>query len=169
MRAYGEPGLVSLAELRELGRKFEVGHPTYFDDEVARGTADDTAIICYTSGTTGTPKGAMLSHHNLMVTARNAARFEGLGPDEEILSYLPMAWVGDHVFSYAQSILVGFAANCPESAATVLHDLKEIGPTYFFAPPRIWESILTNVLLRLEDCAWPKRKLVHFFLDLAQN
>jgi long-chain acyl-CoA synthetase len=111
----------------------------------------------------------MLSHRNLLVTARNAAEYEALRPDEEILSYLPMAWVGDHVFSYAQSIVVGFAINCPESGATVLTDLREIGPTYFFAPPRIWESILTNVLLRIDDCAWPKRRLVRFFLDLAQD
>src|SRR5438034_600933 len=110
----------------------------------------------------------MLSHRNLSVTARNAAAFEGLQSDEEILSYLPMAWVGDHIFSYAQSIVTGFAINCPESAATVLHDLKEIGPTYFFAPPRIWETILTNVMVRVEDCAWPKRRLVDFFLRLAQ-
>ncbi len=140
----------------------------HFDDELGRGRADDVAIICYTSGTTGVPKGAMLSHRNLSVTARNAAAFEGLQSDEEILSYLPMAWVGDHIFSYAQSIVTGFAINCPESAATVLHDLKEIGPTYFFAPPRIWETILTNVMVRVEDCAWPKRRLVDFFLRLAQ-
>ena len=169
MRGYSEPFLTSLAELQELGKKFEVGHPTYFDDELARGKPDDVAIICYTSGTTGRPKGAMLSHRNLIVTARNAAEFEGLQSDEQILSYLPMAWVGDHIFSYAQSIVTGFAINCPESVATVLHDLKEIGPTYFFAPPRIWENILTNVMVRLEDCAWPKRKLVHFFLELAQD
>src|SRR5438093_7239886 len=168
MRAYSEPGLVSLAELRELGRKFEVGHLAHFDTEVAKGGADDVAIICYTSGTTGVPKGAMLSHRNLIVTARNAAEFEGLQSDEQILSYLPMAWVGDHIFSYAQSIVTGFAINCPESVATVLHDLRQIGPTYFFAPPRIGENILTNVMVRLEDCAWPKRKLVHFFLELAQ-
>src|SRR2546427_77569 len=142
MRGYSEPFLTSLAELQELGMKFEVGHPTYFDDELARGKPDDVAIICYTSGTTGVPKGAMLSHRNLIVTARNAAEFEGLQSDEQILSYLPMAWVGDHIFSYAQSIVTGFAINCPESVATVLHDLKEIGPTYFFAPPRIWEIIL---------------------------
>ena len=169
MRSYSEPGLVSLDELRELGKKFEVGHPTYFDDEVARGAADDVAIICYTSGTTGAPKGAMLSHRNLIATAHNAALFEGLGGDEEVLSYLPMAWVGDHIFSYAQAIIMGFAINCPESAATVLSDLKEIAPTYFFGPPRIWESLLTGVMVRVEDAARPKRAMVHFFLRLAQD
>jgi long-chain acyl-CoA synthetase len=169
MRGYSEPYLLSLTELEERGDKFALGHPTYFDDEVARGRADDTAIICYTSGTTGAPKGAMLSHWNLAVTGRNAAAFEGLREDEEILSYLPMAWVGDHIFSYVQSILTGFTSNCPESAATVLADLKEIGPTYFFAPPRIWENLLTNVMVRIEDTAWPKRTLVQFFLGLAQD
>ena len=169
LRSYSETCLMSLAELQEAGRKFEIGHPTYFDDAIDEGGGADTAIICYTSGTTGTPKGAMLSHRNLIVTARNAAEFEGLRPDEEILSYLPMAWVGDHIFSYAQAILVGFAINCPESAATVRQDLREIGPTYFFAPPAIWESLLTTVMVRIEDCAWPKRRLVRFFLDLAQD
>ncbi|MBI4637189.1 MAG: AMP-binding protein, partial [Candidatus Rokubacteria bacterium] len=168
MRAYSEPFLMSLAELQELGKKFEIGHPTYFDDEVAKGAADDLSIICYTSGTTGMPKGAMLSHRNLILTARNAAAFDRVGGDEEVLSYLPMAWVGDHIFSYAQSITSGFAINCPESAATVLHDLKEIAPTYFFAPPKIYESVLTNVMVRVEDAARPKRAMVHFFLRLGQ-
>src|SRR5207249_5407508 len=169
MRSYSEPGLMSLTELMERGRKFEVGHPSHFDEELGRGRADDVAIICYTSGTTGVPKGAMLSHRNLMVTARNAAAFEGLKSDEEILSYLPMAWVGDHIFSYAQAIITGFAINCPESAATVLHDLKEIAPTYFFGPPRIWESILTSVMVRVEDAVWVKRATVQLFLRLAQD
>src|SRR5437762_11481920 len=169
MRGYSEPSLMSLTELAERGAKFEVGQPAYFDAELAKGRADDVAIICYTSGTTGVPKGALLSHRNLLVTARHAAAADGVGEDEEILSYLPMAWVGDHIFSYAQAIAVGFTINCPESASTVLHDLKEIGPTYFFAPPRIWENLLTSVMVRIEDCAWPKRRLVHLFLGLAQE
>jgi long-chain acyl-CoA synthetase len=169
LRGYSEPNLLSLEELLERGRKFEQNHPSHLDDEIAKGRPDDTSIICYTSGTTGTPKGAMLSHRNLILTSRNAAAMERVGEDEDILSYLPMAWVGDHIFSYAQSVITGFTSNCPESAATVLADLKEIGPTYFFAPPRIWESILTTVLLRIEDCAAPKRAVVKFFLDLAQT
>jgi long-chain acyl-CoA synthetase len=169
MRAYSEPGLLSLAELEERGEKFALGRPAYFDDEMARGRGEDTAVICYTSGTTGTPKGAMLSYRNLIEMARIATEREGLGPDDEALAYLPMAWVGDHMLSYAQAIVAGFAINCPESAATVLSDLKEIGPTYFFAPPRIWESILTTVMIRVDDAWVPKRAMVRFFLDVARR
>jgi long-chain acyl-CoA synthetase len=169
LRNYTEAGLMSLEQLQELGRKFAADSPAHFDQEVAKGKGEDMAIICYTSGTTGQPKGTMLSYRNLIVTARNAAAWEGLTAADEILSYLPMAWVGDHIFSYAQSIVTGFASNCPESGATVITDLKEIGPTYFFAPPSVWERILTNVMIRVEDAAWPKRRLVHFFLGLAQE
>ena len=169
LRAYSEPCLLSLAELVERGEKFAVGHPAVFEAELARGRAEDIAVICYTSGTTGMPKGAMLTHRNLLVMARVATEREGLRPDDEALAYLPMAWVGDHMISYAQAIATGFTINCPESAATVLHDLKEIGPTYFFAPPRIWENLLTTVMIRVEDAAWPKRRLVRFFLELAQD
>ncbi len=169
LRHYGEPFLIALERLQELGRTFDAESPTYFDDEVAKGRADDTAIICYTSGTTGVPKGVMLSHANLIFTAGAGAREERLREAEEVLAYLPMAWIGDHLFSYAQSILTGFAVSCPESTATVLQDLQEIGPTYFFAPPRIWENVLTSVMIRMDDAAWPKRKLARFFLDTAQQ
>jgi len=169
LRHYTQRFLVSLERLQQLGKRFAAENPTYFEDQIAKGRADDLAVICYTSGTTGSPKGVMLSHRNLIVTGQNAAAQEGLRSQDEVLAYLPMAWVGDHVFSYAQCILTGFAVNCPESAATVLHDLKEIGPTYFFAPPRIWENILTNVMIRIENAAWVKRRLVHFFLDVAQE
>ena len=136
---------------------------------MAKGSADDIAIICYTSGTTGQPKGAMLSHRNLIVTGRNAIEYESLRATDEIVAYLPMAWIGDHMFSFAQSILTGFTTNCPESSATVLQDLREIGPTYFFAPPGIYQRILTSAMIRIEDSAWPKRRLVRFFLDVARR
>jgi long-chain acyl-CoA synthetase len=169
LRHYAQPFLVSLDRLQERGTTFARERPGYVEAQVDQGHADDIAVICYTSGTTGNPKGVMLSHRNLIVTGRSAAGQEGLRSDDEALAYLPMAWVGDHIFSYAQSILTGFAVSCPESAATVLHDLKEIGPTYFFAPPRIWENILTNVMIRIQDAAWLKRAAVLYFLDVAQQ
>src|SRR4029434_1101944 len=95
-------------------------NPDYFNQEVAKGRAEDTAVIAYTSGTTGQPKGAMLSHRNLIETARNAIEREALGPSEEVIAYLPMAWIGDHMFSFGQSMVAGFTTNCPESATTVL-------------------------------------------------
>ena len=169
MRRYADPCLLSLEALQELGRKFGREHPRYFDEEVAKGRGDDVAVICYTSGTTGRPKGTMLTHRNLIETARSAVAREGLSASDEVVAYLPMAWIGDHMFSFGQSIATGFATNCPESAATVLHDLKEIGPTYFFAPPRIWETILTQVMVRIDDASSPKRRMVRFFLDVARR
>ena len=169
LRHYKDSCLLSVRELQERGRKFAEDRPGYFEQEVAKGAAEDTAVIAYTSGTTGQPKGAMLSHRNLIETARSAVARERLDETEEVVAYLPMAWIGDHMFSFSQSMVAGFTTNCPESAETVLADLKEIGPTYFFAPPRIWENILTSVMIRVDDSAWIKRGLVRFFLDLARR
>jgi long-chain acyl-CoA synthetase len=169
MRRYTDPCLLSLDALQELGRKFGREHPGYFEAEVAKGGADDVAVICYTSGTTGRPKGTMLSQRNLIETAKSAVAREGLTASDEVVAYLPMAWIGDHMFSFGQSIVTGFATNCPERAATVLPDLREIGPTYFFAPPRIWENILTSVMVRIDDAWAPKRRMVHFFLEVARR
>src|SRR5690606_29330544 len=96
-------------------------------------------------------------------------RIEGLREDEEVLAYLPIAWVGDHFFSYGQAIIAGFCIACPESPETVLNDLRELGPTYFFAPPRIFESILTSVTIRMEDAGLLKRKLFAFFMQVARR
>jgi len=169
LRHYKDSCLLSVRELQERGRKFAEDRPGYFEQEVAKGAAEDTAVIAYTSGTTGQPKGAMLSHRNLIETARSAVARERLDETEEVVAYLPLAWIGDHMFSFSQSMVAGFTTNCPESAETVLADLKEIGPTYFFAPPRIWENILTSVMIRVDDSAWIKRGLVRFFLDLARR
>jgi long-subunit acyl-CoA synthetase (AMP-forming) len=125
--------------------------------------------MLYTSGTTGKPKGVRLTHAAFISAARGGADFDGLSADEDILSYLPMAWVGDHLFSFAQAMVTGFTINCPESAETVMNDLREIGPTYYFAPPRVFENLLTQVMIRMEDASVVKQKMFHFFMAVARR
>jgi len=166
---YDAPGLVSLRHVLGLGRLHDEERPSFFDAEVAKGMSSDVAIILYTSGTTGHPKGVMLTHDNLILTGRNAAVRDGLREDDEMLAYLPMAWVGDNVFSYAQSWAIGFCVSCPESSDTVLLDMREIGPTYNFAPPRVYESMLTQVLIRIEDASRLKRWMFRAFMEVAKR
>ena len=120
-------------------------------------TYDDTCVMLYTSGTTGRPKGVVLSNRNVIETSKNSSQFDDLGSSEEVLAYLPMAWVGDYTFSMGQALWTGFCVNCPESAETMMTDLREIGPTYYFAPPRVFENQLTNVMIRMEDAGSLKK------------
>ena len=169
MRNYAEPDLHAFDEIQARGRDFDRDNPGFFDAAVAEGSGANTSIILYTSGTTGQPKGVVLSFDNVIISARNAANADRLTVDDDILAYLPMAWVGDNVFSLGQSYVTGFCVNCPESAATVLHDIREIGPSFFFAPPSIFENILTQVMIRMEDAAWIKRRLFDYFMALGRR
>jgi len=169
IRNYKYDWLIAFTDVQEMGRKFGKENPDYFMDEVNRGQLDDLSIIAYTSGTTGNPKGVMLTHRNIVTTAKNAIEMERLREDEEVMAYLPMAWIGDHIFSYCETFVAGFTVNCPEDTSTVLHDMREIGPTYLFAPPRIWENILTQVMIKMEDTAWIKQKMFHFFMNVASR
>jgi long-chain acyl-CoA synthetase len=166
---YEQSFLNSYESVQASGRKRREREPDFLTAEIAKGKGSDIAIILYTSGTTGAPKGVMLSHDNILITATNAVQRDRLRQDEEVLAYLPMAWVGDNIFSFGQSYVTGFCVNCPESSATVMQDLREVGPTYFFAPPAIYESLLTNVMIRMEDASRLKRALFHKFLDVAKR
>jgi long-chain acyl-CoA synthetase len=169
LRNYSEPGLGALDALIEAGKTFHAGHPGYFDAEVARAAPEDVAAMFFTSGTTGNPKGVVHTHFTLLDRARAGADFDKLGETEEVLAYMPPAWIGQNIFSYAQWLACGYVVNCPESAATVMIDLKEIGPTYYFAPPRIFEGLLTSVMIRMEDAGSLKRWLFRTFMDVARR
>jgi long-chain acyl-CoA synthetase len=169
LRHYPQPYLHAYDGVQEAGRALLRERPDFIAAEIARGHGTDTAIILYTSGTTGRPKGVVLSFDNLIATARAAIEFEGLSDTEEVLAYLPMAWIGEHIFSYVQAYCTGFCVSCPESGATAMADLRELGPSYLFAPPRIFETILTQVMIRMEDAGWLKRRLFHYFLGVAKR
>ncbi|WP_418316817.1 AMP-dependent synthetase/ligase [Piscinibacter sakaiensis] len=169
MRNYDEPGLASLDALIEAGRAHAAAHSGFFEAEIAKVKADDVAAMFFTSGTTGNPKGVVHTHTSLLDRARAGAEFDKLSHDEEVLAYLPPAWIGQNIFSYAQWLVCGYVVNCPESAETVMIDLKEIGPTYYFAPPRVFEGLLTSVMIRMEDAAAIKRRLFEHFMEVAKR
>ena len=169
LRHYTQAQLASLERLEALGRETAARDPESFEREVAKGNAEDVATILYTSGTTGHPKGVILTHAAMIATGRAYTEFEKLTADEEMLAYLPLAWVGQNLFSYSQSMVAGFCVSCPESAETVMTDLREIGPTYYFAPPRVLEALLTQVTIRMEDASAPKRALYRYFMNVARR
>ena len=169
LRNYSEPGLAALDALIEAGRAFDTAHAGFYDAEVARAQPQDVAAMFFTSGTTGNPKGVVHTHFTLLDRAAAGARFDKLGPAEEVLAYLPPAWIGQTIFSDAQWLACGYVVNCPESAETVTIDLKEIGPTYYFAPPRVFEGLLTSVMIRMEDAGRLKKWLFHTFMDVARH
>src|SRR5258708_7646927 len=169
LRHYTQAELASYESLREAGRARSSAEPGFFAAEIAKGNGAETAIMLYTSGTTAHPKGVVLSHDNLISASRAYQELEALRDEEEVLAYLPMAWIGQNVFSYAQWMVVGFRVNCIESADTGLTDMRQIGPTYYFAPPRVLEGLLTQVTIRMEDASWPKRRMFQYFMGLARR
>jgi long-chain acyl-CoA synthetase len=169
LRHYTQDALLSFDRLQEIGREYDRAHPDFFAGEIAKGDTNDIASMFYTSGTTGSPKGVTHTHSALITAGRTGAEMEGLDPSDEVLAYLPMAWIGQNIFSYTQSYVVGFCISCPESAETVTMDMREIGPTYYFAPPAVLERLLTQVSIRMEDAGWIKRKLYAHYMALARR
>ncbi|HYT86455.1 MAG TPA: AMP-binding protein, partial [Burkholderiales bacterium] len=169
LRHYAQAQLTSIDSLQAIGREFSARNPEFFGEEIEKGRSSDVAVILYTSGTTGNPKGVSQTHAAMIHTARVLVAFDGIAEGDDLLCYLPMAWVGDFLYSYAQVHVAGFCLNCPESPGTVMNDLREIGPSYFFAPPRIYENILTQVMIRIEDAGWVKRRMFQYFMGVAER
>jgi long-chain acyl-CoA synthetase len=169
LRKYDEPGLSSLETLLEGGKAFAIKQTGFFKAEVEKAQPEDVAAMFFTSGTTGNPKGVVHTHNSLLNAAESGATFDKLTSAEEVLAYLPPAWIGQNIFSYAQWLACGYVVNCPESAATTTIDLKEVGPTYYFAPPRVFEGLLTSVMIRMEDAGTFKRKMFSYFMDVAKK
>ena len=169
LRKYDQPGLISTADLMAKGAEWDLEHPGEWEKLVDRIEPEDVSVILYTSGTTGKPKGVCQTHYSFSGSAKGAIEVDNLNPSDNVISYLPPAWVGDHLFSLAQWLTAGFTINCPESAATINIDLREIGPTYYFAPPRVFEGMLTSVSIRMEDAAKPKRWLYEQCMHLARR
>jgi long-chain acyl-CoA synthetase len=169
LRHYNQPFIKAFTHVQELGDVFERENPGYFEDEVNKGSPEEIALIAYTSGTTGNPKGVVLTHHNLLTNSRLLCEAEQYLPSDELMAYLPMAWIGDSIFSIAMFFYIGFTINCPEAPSTVMRDMREIGPTVMFCPPRIWENILTTIQVKMEDAAWIKRKMYEHFIRVAEK
>jgi long-chain acyl-CoA synthetase len=169
MWAYDDPILCSFESVMEAGRAFGKANPDFYAKEVAKGAAGDTAMIAYTSGTTGAPKGAMLSHRNMIATAEAFVEVNEIKAGDDWLSYLPMAWVGDAAFSLGMALVAKATANCPENPETVQRDLRELGPDAVLAPPRIWENMLTTMQVKTDDASPLKRRTFEHFRALAER
>lgn len=169
LRKYDHSRLHEFSHVQEQGHAARDEFTPELEKRRAKLDMSSTCVMLYTSGTTGKPKGVVLSNRNIIESAHNSSDFDKLGPDEEILAYLPMAWVGDFIFSVGQAYWAGFCVNCPESPETMVTDLREIGPTYYFAPPRVFETQLTNVMIRMEDASRMKKWLFDTFMAHARK
>jgi long-chain acyl-CoA synthetase len=169
---YDHARLLSFEDVQRLGRQKLAADPDslrQWNQTIAAGKGGDLGIILYTSGTTGRSKGVMLTHANAIISAHNANAFDRLDRNEEVIAYLPMAWIGDHIFSYVQAYDAGYCVSCPEAPDTVLEDRREIGITYAFAPPRVYENLLTLTMVRMADAGAFKRKIFDWFIAFARR
>jgi long-chain acyl-CoA synthetase len=172
LRDYDHARLQAIDEVISQGAGLMLADPDAvkrLDDGIAAGHGSDISVILYTSGTTGRSKGVMLSAGGCIAAARDTVAFDAITDRDNVIAYLPLAWVGDHYLNYAQALISGFCINCPESPDTAVEDRREIGTTYAFAPPRVFEGMLTRIMIRMEDASWLKRKMFHYYMGVAKR
>lgn len=169
MRNYQHEKLMYFKDLQEEGKAFEKENPNFFEMEVEKGKYEDIAILSYTSGTTGNPKGTMLSYKNLMEMAKNLSEIDPLEDKDEYLSFLPLAWIGEQMMTLSMAFYNGITVNFPEEPSTVMENLREIGPHVIFSPPRIYEDMLSKFQVKIQDSSWLKRKLYEWFKPIGEK
>jgi long-chain acyl-CoA synthetase len=157
LEVYDLPYLTAFTDVEAAGRAWEDQHPGWLDQRIVDGRGDDIAVICTTSGTTGRPKLAMLSHANLLAMGRNFTSLDPIGVDDRYLSFLPLAWIGEQMITVACGLQIGFTISFAEAASTQRLDYRELGPNLVFSPPRIWEDMLSSIMVRVGEAGWLKR------------
>ena len=162
MRNYHQDFLVSQDRVREMGRELDEKDPGLFDRLVEEGRGDDVCLLFYTSGTTALPKGALLSHWNMLTMGRNLMAVDPCYDTDDFVSYLPFAWIGEQMMSVSCGLLVGYTLNFPEEPDTAQDNIREIGPHVMFAPPRLYEGMTRSVQVRHIDSSWLKRTVYRF-------
>jgi len=162
MRNYDEPYLISLKEVQQLGRELEKEQPNLFEEMINKGHGEEVALLFYTSGTTALPKGALLSHHNMLSMGQHLMQVDPCQDTDDYVSYLPFAWIGEQMMSISCGIQVGYTLNFPEEPETAQENIREIGPHVMFAPPRLYEQMTRTVQVKYLDASWIKRKFYEF-------
>ncbi len=167
MRHYNDDLLIYFPDFCEEGRKYGDIHKGVFEQHIGNLSENHTAQICTTSGTTGVPKLAMLSHRNLITMAKNLGTVDPKYPTDEFVSFLPLSWVGEQMMAVASALFFGFTVNFPEEPETAQDDFREIGPNFMFSPPRVWENLAASVQVKISNATWLKREVFHRLIPIG--
>jgi long-chain acyl-CoA synthetase len=167
MRGYDDPSLISIKELVRIGEEVDKKEPGLFEDIISKGTTEDICLLFYTSGTTALPKGALLTHYNMLTMGQNLMRVDPYFESDDFVSYLPFAWIGEQMMSISCGIQAGFTLNFPEEPETAQENIREIGPHVMFAPPRVYEQMVRTVQVKYLDASWSKRKAYELAMKIG--
>ncbi|MDI6763269.1 MAG: AMP-binding protein [Thermodesulfobacteriota bacterium] len=167
MRDYDDPILISIKEVMRIGEEIDKKEPGLFEDMIMKGKGDDICLLFYTSGTSALPKGALLTHYNMLTMGLNLMRVDPYFETDDFVSYLPFAWIGEQMMSISCGLQAGFTLNFPEEPETAQENIREIGPHVMFAPPRVYEQMVRNVQVKYLDASWSKRRVYELAMKIG--